>query len=284
MNAMPCWPAGTQSPLVFMDSGIGGLSILAAVRRQLPGLPVLMIADNEGFPYGTKPESVVLDRLMTLAEHLISPLHPRGIVIACNTASTLALPALREKYSLPVIGVVPALKPAAALSQKKHVGLLATPATVGRPYTQKLIDDFCQGVRVDMLGSRELVLAADATARGVELPENLIADAVRPFRHLEGGCPDVIVLGCTHFPFLRDEILRELPEGVNLIDSSDAVARQVRRLIGDFPGPLAEAAIHFTAEAADLHRLTPFLRRLGICRVSTPRQSWLIESESPKNA
>ncbi|MEN9361005.1 MAG: Glutamate racemase [Verrucomicrobiota bacterium] len=280
MNAMPCWPAGTPSPLVFLDSGIGGLSVLAAVRHQLPSLPVLMIADNAGFPYGTKPESVVLDRLLTLAEHLIAPLQPRGIVIACNTASTLALPALREKYAFPVIGVVPALKPAAAASRKKQIGLLATPATIVRPYTRKLIDDFCQDVRVDLLGSRELVLAAEAKARGVELPDSLVADAVRPFRLLEAGCPDLIVLGCTHFPFLRDEILRELPEGVTLIDSSEAIARQVRRLLGDFPGEAADAAIHFTAEAPDLHRLTPFLRQLGIRRGSSPKQSWQIAQDA----
>ncbi|MFN3712533.1 MAG: glutamate racemase [Alcanivoracaceae bacterium] len=219
----------TDSPVLVFDSGVGGLSVAAEIRRRLPGLPLHYLMDSEGFPYGTKDDATLIERVVRVCTEAVAEQQPQLLVVACNTASTLALPALRAALTIPVVGVVPALKVAAAASSTGRIGLLATPATVNRSYTDNLIRDFASGCQVRRLGSGELVQwAEDWVAVGRE-PAGL-------FDHLDQWLtqPDPlshVVLGCTHFPLLRP-LLERLWPSVSWVDSGEAIARRVEQLLG----------------------------------------------------
>lgn len=220
----------TAHPVLVFDSGVGGLSVAAEIRRRLPTQPLHYLMDSAGFPYGTKDDATLTARVVEVCRDAVTAQQPRMLVVACNTASTLALPALRAALPIPVVGVVPALKVAAAACPGGEIGLLATPATVHRPYTDNLICEFAAGCRVRRLGSRELVQwAEDWVAEGRE-PDGL-------FAHLNGWLtqPDPVshvVLGCTHFPLLRPMLARLWPT-VTWVDSGEAIARRVAQLLGD---------------------------------------------------
>lgn len=220
----------TAHPVLVFDSGVGGLSVAAEIRRRLPTQPLHYLMDSAGFPYGTKDDATLTTRVVDVCRDAVAAQQPRMLVVACNTASTLALPALRAALPIPVVGVVPALKVAASACPGGEIGLLATPATVNRPYTDNLIREFAAGCRVRRLGSRELVQwAEDWVAAGHE-PDGL-------FAHLDGWLtqPDPVshvVLGCTHFPLLRP-MLERLWSSVTWVDSGEAIARRVAQLLGD---------------------------------------------------
>lgn len=161
----PCLAATPSEPrptvLVF-DSGVGGLSVYDEIRRLLPDLHYIYAFDNVAFPYGEKSETFIVERVVEIVT-AVQQRYPLSLaVIACNTASTVSLPALREKFAFPVVGVVPAIKPAARLTANGVVGLLATRATVKRPYTHELIARFANECQIAMLGSAELVELAEA--------------------------------------------------------------------------------------------------------------------------
>ena len=215
-------PKTAVDVLVF-DSGVGGLSILNAIRPLAPGLSYAFLADNAGLPYGDKSESWLVERVPQVLDKVLQRIECKVLVIACNTASTIVLPALRKHYSFPVIGVVPAIKPAVALSQSKIIGLLATPATIARPYTDALIDEFARDCEVVRLGSSRLVSIAEEKLRGGVVDPQEIDRILEPFA---SNKPDVVVLGCTHFPLLRSELAASLPL-VRWIDSGEAVAKRV---------------------------------------------------------
>lgn len=153
---------------------------------------------------------------------------PALAVIACNTASTVSLPALREKFPFPVVGVVPAIKPAARLTANGIVGLLATRGTVKRPYTRELIERFANECQIAMLGSAELVEMAEAKLHGETVSLEELRRILRPWLRMQEP-PDTVVLGCTHFPLLQEELLKVLPEGTRLVDSGAAIARRTAR-------------------------------------------------------
>lgn len=258
----------TPRVLVF-DSGVGGLSIAACIHQQLPAVKLLYLADNAGFPYGNQPESVVVDRSQALIKAAIGEFPCDVIVVACNTASTVVLPRLRAMTSVPVIGVVPAIKPAVAMSVNRHIGVLATPATVRRPYLTDLISEFADGCTVERLGHPDLVYWIERLVTGVPVPEALLSKALQPFR--DAGV-DTVVLGCTHYPLISDLLRAQLPEVKHWVDSGDAIARRTAWLL-DQQGHSVDSLKHpFDAAPVDAvlftgkapRGLPEFLGRLGL--------------------
>lgn len=218
--------------VVIYDSGVGGLSIYNEVVKQCPGHDYVFVSDNQAFPYGTKAQAVLTDRVMAVVTRIDEHYAPDILVVACNTASTVVLPALRERFSFDIVGVVPAIKPAAKQSQTQHIGVLATPATIARDYTAQLIKQFAADCRVTTVGSSALVEIAEAKlyGRGVEACQ--IEAILAPF--LECDDIDILVLACTHFPLLNKEISNIFKlnnKTVLLLDSAAGIAKRVSNLI-----------------------------------------------------
>jgi glutamate racemase len=238
-------------PILVFDSGVGGLSVAAEIAALLPEAPLLYVCDNAYFPYGTKPEAALVDRVAGVVEATVSRHAPRLVVIACNTASTVALPRLRAGVAAPIVGVVPAIKPAAAASRNRVIGLLGTPGTVRRRYTQELIDRFAGDCTLIRIGSAELVEMAEAKLRGAAVDQAALAAILAGFFAPEqGAMADTVVLACTHFPLLRDELAAVAPAGTAFVDSGAAVAQRVRAILppGGTPGtPRPSHRVLFTA-------------------------------------
>jgi len=252
------------APILVFDSGVGGLTIVEAIASALPGAPLVYACDNAAFPYGPKPEDELVDRVHAVLDALVQRFAPRLLVVACNTASTVALPRLRSHYTLPVVGVVPAIKPAARLTRNRVMGLLATPGTVRRPYTDQLIAEFAADCTVVRVGSSELVLAAEQKLRGEPVDAALLRELLRPI--LDAGA-DTVVLGCTHFPLLRSELEAAAGRSLTWVDSGEAIARRVRDLLPDLasatsPGAGSRLAV-FTREDAQVAALGPALAARG---------------------
>ncbi len=217
--------ANKKKVLVF-DSGVGGLSVFKEIYRLLPQLDYLYLFDNQAYPYGELDQRVLIERVNRLVSALVDQYHADIVVIACNTASTIVLPSLRKSLSVPVVGVVPAIKPA-SLMACKGVGLIATPATVSRQYTHRLIHEYSQGKSVELLGSTRLVDMAEEKLRGREVCIEELAAILAPLRNKV----DVAVLGCTHFPLIQEDIHQALDGKVTLVDSGEAIARRVQALL-----------------------------------------------------
>lgn len=252
------------APILVFDSGVGGLTIVEAIAAALPGAPLVYACDNAAFPYGPKPEDELVDRVHAVLDALVKRFAPRLLVVACNTASTVALPRLRSHYSLPVVGVVPAIKPAGRLTRNRVIGLLATPGTVRRPYTDQLIAEFAADCTVVRVGSSELVLAAEQKLRGEPVDAGLLRELLRPI--LEAGA-DTVVLGCTHFPLLRAELEAAAGRSLSWVDSGEAIARRVRDLLPELAsatdaGGGSRLAV-FTRDDAQVAALGPALAARG---------------------
>lgn len=253
----------SSAPILIFDSGVGGLTIHAAIAARLPQENYLYACDNAAFPYGPKAEDELVQRVHDVLDALIARYAPQLVVVACNTASTVALPRLRQHYKLPIVGVVPAIKPAAQLSKNKIIGLLATPGTVRRAYTDQLIADFAADCTVLRVGSSELVQIAERKLRGEAVDIVELNALMAPFFERENPV-DTIVLGCTHFPLLRDELERAAPTPVQWVDSGAAIAERVASLLQhksqDSPLPNIAA---FTREDNDMAALIPALEDRG---------------------
>lgn len=207
------------------------------LRAISPDVHVDYAADAGFFPYGDKEDAQLTERLPEVASALVGALDPDVFVIACNTASTLALPEIRERLTIPVVGTVPAIKPAARLSKTGTIGLLATPGTIRREYTAALISDFAQDVDVLLHGSVDLVTLAEAVARGETPSEEDFAAAQAPlFAQDRANQMDVIVLACTHFPLIKTQLQATAPKPVTYIDSGEAIARQTGRILASRVG------------------------------------------------
>ncbi len=235
--------------LVF-DSGVGGLSVLDAIAASGALLQLDYLADNAWLPYGLKSDAQLRERVPALLARLSEDWAPDLVVVACNTASTIALEAVRAALPVPIVGVVPPIKPAAALTRTGVIGLLATPATVQRTYTHELIAQFAADKRVIRLGSSTLVEAAERKLAGAPASE-IVAAATQTCSELfgaPGGAEiDVVALACTHFPLLAHELAAAAPRPCLWLDSGEAIARRVRQLLIAPPGApyLRQAA--FTA-------------------------------------
>jgi glutamate racemase len=236
--------------VLIFDSGIGGLGVVRALRKLAPDLALDYLADNGFFPYGDKPDAVLVAHLVALIGRAIERLAPSAIVIACNTASTLALTVLRERYRLPIIGCVPPIKPAAAASLTRHIGVLATAATVRRPYLNSLIHDFASDCMIHTLGAPTLATLAEQKFRGETVD---IAAVVAPlFAPLGAGLIDAVALGCTHYTFLLPELTALYPH-VAWFDPAAPVARHtlnVTQYINAIT-PARPPTLYVTAPVAD---------------------------------
>ncbi|MFO1387567.1 glutamate racemase [Cellvibrio sp.] len=260
----------TQPRILIFDSGVGGLSIMGEIQQKLPYAPLIYASDNVFFPYGTKGEAELTERVDKVFRKITAHYLVDIIVVACNTASTLTLPHIRSHFSQPIVGVVPAIKPAAARSQSQVIGLLATPATVARPYTHNLICEYASNAEVISVGSSELVALAEQKLRGKQVLPEQLKPILKPFfDHPRGKDMDTLVLACTHFPLLRGELKAEFPNHLELIDSGEAIARRVASLLGDkvFPESVPEHLAVFTQSSPSVESLRPSLHQFGIHRL-----------------
>lgn len=222
---------GMKRVLVF-DSGVGGLSVLDAIAASGHALELDYAADNAWLPYGLKSDEQLRARVPALLYALVAQWGADAVVVACNTASTIALDGVRAALNVPVVGVVPPIKPAAALTRTGVIGLLATPATVRRPYTNDLIAQFAADKRVVRFGSAALVEAAEQLLRGAQPPESAITEAIEGLFGAPGGAEiDVVALACTHFPLLTEQLAAAAPRPCVWLDSGEAIARRVASVL-----------------------------------------------------
>ncbi len=218
--------------VLVIDSGVGALSIIEEIRTQLPHISLSYASDNGFFPYGEKGEDELVERVHKLVDALVAITTPDIIVIACNTASTVALPRVRRHFDTPIVGVVPAIKPAALESQSKIIGLVGTPGTVNRAYTDTLISQYAPDCMIIKVGSTALVQLAEKKLRGAKIDQNEIKEALSPLiKHPLYMSVDTIVLACTHFPLLKAELLAAIPQRIHWLDSGKAIANRVAYLI-----------------------------------------------------
>lgn len=260
------------APVLVFDSGVGGLSVLAEIQRLLPGLSVIYAADNAGFPYGTKTEMEVATRVCALLGRMAERFRPRLAVIACNTASTIALGHVRAVLDLPVVGTVPAIKPAAAQSVSRVIGVLGTQATVRQPYVDRLSAEFASDCLVLRHGSARLVELAEARLAGATVTAADVAPELAGLLGQPGGERlDTVVLACTHFPLLADLLAVAAPRPLTFGDGGAGIARRVAHLLGDAAEPVAPPTGRAIFTRADAHvaALGPALARLGLTTVET---------------
>lgn len=255
--------AKNHSVLVF-DSGLGGLTVLREIARQRPDLVLSYAADDAAFPYGRLADDELVERVVTVMERLIATVKPDLAVIACNTASTLALPALRARFSIPFVGTVPAIKPACERSKTKRVSVLATAGTVKREYTQELIRQYGAGCEVKLVGSAKLATIAEAVLRGEAVAAEEIRAELAPCFVDDGSRTDTVVLACTHYPLILDRFEVLAPWPVIWIDPAGAIARRASSLLGE-PGEPAPGAVsaYFTSGSAPNEAL---IRSLALFR------------------
>lgn len=236
----------------MFDSGLGGLTVFREIVKLRPGARYVYVADDAYFPYGQHTEHDIVARVVPLVGDLIAEHAPDLVVIACNTASTLVMTHLREAYSVPFVGTVPAIKPACASSKTKRVSVLGTKGTVKREYTKKLIADFAHDCDVTLVGAENLASLAEATLRGERVSNDAIAAEIAPCFLNGDARTDTVVLACTHYPLLLDQMVALAPWKVDWIDPAPAIARRVSDLLGAANGlgePIGGRII-FTSEQA----------------------------------
>ena len=228
-----------MTTLVF-DSGIGGLTVLREARVRLPEQRFVYVADDAGFPYGDWEEAALVRRIEQQFERLIETYRPDLAIIACNTASTIAMEPLRARFDIPFVGTVPAIKVAAELTSSGQVSVLATPGTVQRQYTRGLIAAYAGRVNVRLVGAERLAaLAEDYMTTGTADLDAVQAEVADCFVDRLGARTDIVVLGCTHYPFLTDVLRRVAPWPVDWLNPADAIARHARNLVRDVEGDWA---------------------------------------------
>ena len=225
-------PETTPPTILVFDSGVGGLTVFREVKQARPDARFVYLADDAGFPYGNQPEDKLILRIAEVVGGAIEAHSPDLIVIACNTASTLALAELRARYTVPFVGTVPAIKPACAQSKTKRIAVLGTQATVSREYTRALIREFASGCKVALVGSPRLAAYAEAELAGTPVSDAEIAGEILPcFLDEDGDRTDTVVLACTHYPLLLERFRRLAPWPVAWLDPAPAIARRVADLL-----------------------------------------------------
>jgi len=219
-----------SAPILFFDSGVGGLSVLRPTLELVPNAPIIYAADSARFPYGKRSEAEIASRVPALLGRLVERFHPRIAIIACNTASTIALDHVRSALDLPVVGTVPAIKPAAEISKTRVIGVLGTEATVRQPYVDDLARRFAPDCTIIRHGSPELVELAEAKLRGEDVSRDDVRRGAQPmFDHPRGNEIDTVVLACTHFPLLEDELADAFPK-VTHVHGAPGIARRIAYL------------------------------------------------------
>lgn len=212
--------------IAFLDSGVGGLSVFMEVKKLLPKENYIIFADQKNNPYGEKSQEQI-KKFVNRATKFLTDRHSiKIIVLACNTATVMALDDLRKKFNIPIVGVVPAIKPATALTRNKKIAVMSTPVTAKSPYLRKLIDDFANGLEVlklDCAGLQESIEISDEKTINHNLEK--YAAKIKEFN------ADVIVLGCTHYPLLKKQIEKYFKGNVKIIDSGAAIARRIKKIL-----------------------------------------------------
>lgn len=216
-----------SKPILIFDSGLGGLTIYQALQKAMPELGWHYLADSARLPYGQLTEHELVYECAALIESYVKQTQVQLVVIACNTASTVVLDVLRSRLSIPIVGVVPAIKPAAKLSTTGRIALLATAATIQRAYIDELIRKFASNCQVQKIACPEWVHMAEAKYRYGCTDERQIHQLLETVHPMV----DTLVLGCTHFPILHAEIAACFSKKMHIIDSSDAIVRRVRSLV-----------------------------------------------------
>ncbi len=224
----------TASPTILVfDSGLGGLTVFREAVKARPDARFVYAADDAFFPYGRQDEAVLIARVLDVMTQLIAEHRPDLVVIACNTASTVVLSQLREKFKVPFVGTVPAIKPACSTSESRLVSVLGTEATVKREYTRALIREHGNNCTVTLVGSPRLAELAEAELKGAPASNaDILAEIAPCFVESSGKRTDTVVLACTHYPLLLERFEKLAPWRVNFIDPAPAIARRVVDLLG----------------------------------------------------
>jgi glutamate racemase len=257
-------------PLIIFDSGVGGLSVLRPIRALLPNAPILYVADSAGYPYGTKSEAEIAARVPALLGRLAERFDPELIVIACNTASTIALDWVRAALDVPIVGTVPAIKPAAEQSQTRVMGVLGTEATVRQAYVDRLVAEFASDCTILRHGSAALVDYAEAHLRGEGIGAAKYRAVLDGLLAQPGGDRlDTIVLACTHFPLVEAELAAAAPRPLRFVDGSRGIARRTAWLTRDVTWPDApgEGTALFTRWTEALESYRAGLAEYGLTRM-----------------
>jgi glutamate racemase len=257
----------SASTILVFDSGLGGLTVYREVAAARPDARFVYVADDAGFPYGRIAEYDLVARVLDVMGALIERHEPDLVVLACNTASTLVLPQLRARFSVPFVGTVPAIKPACAASKSGMISVLGTEATVQREYTRKLIADFAGTCAVTLVGSARLAMFAEAELHGEPASDAAIAAELGPcFIDSGGRRTDTVVLACTHYPLLLERLERLAPWPVAFLDPASAIARRVVDLVGPSPAnaPPGTAHLAFTSGRMPSPQLAAALAGFGL--------------------
>ncbi|WP_455478388.1 glutamate racemase [Bartonella sp. B10] len=219
--------------LLFFDSGIGGLTILREVQVLVPEAQFIYVADDAGFPYGNWEDSILKNRILKIFINLLTLYNPHLCVIACNTVSTLMMTDLRKKFPhILFVGTVPAIKLAAQQTKSGFISVLATPKTVKRAYTHELINSFADQCHVQLVGSEKLAGFAEDYLRGKPINHKELRHEILPcFVEKNGKYTDIIVLACTHYPFLISLFREQALWPVEWIDPAKAVAKHIKSLL-----------------------------------------------------
>lgn len=249
-----------EAPIGVFDSGVGGLSVLAEIQRLLPNESLLYVADCGNIPYGEKTPEFIQQRCSAIAE-FFQQQGAKALVLACNTATVAGVANLRRDYpEWPIVGMEPAVKPAAAATRSGVVGVLATTGTLQSAKFAALLDRFATDVRVitqPCPGLVELIESGDLHSQNLR---QLLRGYVEPL--LAAGC-DTIILGCTHYPFLKPLLKQMIPEDISLIDTGAAVARQLQRLLAErellAEGPVRAAQFWTSADPEHFRNILPIL-------------------------
>ncbi|HET7312906.1 glutamate racemase [Salinisphaera sp.] len=265
---MPLSVHATHAPILIFDSGVGGLSVLAAVRAQLPRAPLVYAMDGAAYPYGQRSDAELTARVPALLGRLVERYRPRLVIIACNTASTIALAAVRDVLAVPVVGTVPAIKPAAERSISRVIGVLGTRATVRQRYVDELARRFAADCRVLRHGAPALVDHVESALRGEpspapEAPRKALAGLLE---QPGGDVLDTVVLACTHFPLALDALRHAAPAGVGFVDGADGIARRCAGLLAGqrWPPDAGTGVTITTGEIAACTGLAAGLGRFGL--------------------
>jgi len=258
------------APILLFDSGVGGLSVLAELRKVLPQAPVIYAADLAGLPYGEKSEAEIAARVCGLLGRMAERFQPRLICIACNTASTIALSMVRDVLEVPIVGTVPAIKPAAQMTRSGVIGLLGTAATIRQGYVDRLEAEFASDKRLLRFAAPQLVAAAEAKLRGEPCDPQVFQRAAEGLRSQPGGDRiDTVVLACTHFPLVAEELGAAFGPDVQFIDGAAGIARRIAHLLEGqaFTRTASDLAL-FTGDGSTIAGLRPALERYGLGRVA----------------
>jgi glutamate racemase len=259
-------PSSAPATILMFDSGVGGLTVFREVAAARPDAAYVYVADDAGFPYGNQPEDALIARIVDVVGAAIAEHRPDLVVVACNTASTLALAELRGRFTVPFVGTVPAIKPACAQSKAKRVAVLGTQATVGREYTRALIRDFAGGCDVALVGSARLAGYGEGELAGAPVADDAIEAEVAPcFVDADGRRTDTVVLACTHYPLLIERFRRVAPWPVDWLDPAPAIARRVADLMRAKPvsAQSVKPRIVFTSGRAPSPILAAALAKYG---------------------